>query len=269
MTRHPWPGSGSIASWSWIATSIGTRRRSSPKSSKTSTSPIGGQKHSRARPGISSVSDPRFVDAAQDDFHLHPDSPALSLGFVPFDYEAAGRTTTPSHVDGRYAGSAEGIRMRGSRRQALGGRRVQAQRRGSQENGRQATGRSLLGGTQLKAILWRAILRFPTFQCEIQHAVLPRRSDGVARWRACSPVWPAPRTQCRRIFTFRPPGTTPGPDDCRPPPRTAATVRWPAWPSSASVRGLRHDQPALKRPVVVSIRGGDHWLAEPLRSRGR
>ncbi len=36
------------------------------------------------------VADPLFVDPDANDFHLRPDSPALKLGFVPFDYERAG-----------------------------------------------------------------------------------------------------------------------------------------------------------------------------------
>lgn len=36
------------------------------------------------------VADPGFVDAANGDFHLKPDSPALKMGFIPFDYSQAG-----------------------------------------------------------------------------------------------------------------------------------------------------------------------------------
>jgi hypothetical protein len=36
------------------------------------------------------VADPRFVDAEHRDFHLQNDSPALKLGFKPFDYATAG-----------------------------------------------------------------------------------------------------------------------------------------------------------------------------------
>jgi len=37
------------------------------------------------------IADPGFVDAANDDFHLKADSPALKVGFKPFDYTRAGR----------------------------------------------------------------------------------------------------------------------------------------------------------------------------------
>lgn len=36
------------------------------------------------------TADPQFVDAEHDDFHLRRDSPALQLGFKPFDYNRAG-----------------------------------------------------------------------------------------------------------------------------------------------------------------------------------
>jgi hypothetical protein len=40
------------------------------------------------------VADPLFVDAQSGDFHLKPDSPAITkLGFKPFDYTQSGRTS--------------------------------------------------------------------------------------------------------------------------------------------------------------------------------
>ena len=36
------------------------------------------------------VADPKFADPANRDFHLAPNSPAMALGFKPFDYERAG-----------------------------------------------------------------------------------------------------------------------------------------------------------------------------------
>jgi len=37
------------------------------------------------------IADPRFVDVANDDFRLQDDSPALKIGFKPFDISKAGR----------------------------------------------------------------------------------------------------------------------------------------------------------------------------------
>jgi hypothetical protein len=42
------------------------------------------------------VADPKFVDAAKDDFNLKPDSPAIKLGFVPFDQSDVGPRKTPA-----------------------------------------------------------------------------------------------------------------------------------------------------------------------------
>jgi hypothetical protein len=39
--------------------------------------------------------DPMFTNPATDDYTLQPSSPALRLGFVPFDSTQAGRTTAP------------------------------------------------------------------------------------------------------------------------------------------------------------------------------
>lgn len=40
----------------------------------------------------SKIADPLFVDVAKGDFHLKPESPALTMGFKPFDYSQAGVT---------------------------------------------------------------------------------------------------------------------------------------------------------------------------------
>lgn len=47
------------------------------------------QHHGRDFDGA--VGDPKFVDLANGDYRLQPDSPALRLGFRPFDYTRAGR----------------------------------------------------------------------------------------------------------------------------------------------------------------------------------
>ncbi len=44
------------------------------------------------------IADPRFVDAAHRDFRLKPDSPALTLGFQPFDISSVGLHGDPAWV---------------------------------------------------------------------------------------------------------------------------------------------------------------------------
>ncbi len=46
----------------------------------------------------SAVADPKFAGAEKRDFRLAPDSPALSLGFQPFDYSRAGLYGDPAWV---------------------------------------------------------------------------------------------------------------------------------------------------------------------------
>ena len=41
----------------------------------------------------SAIADPLFIDAARRDFRLKPASPALRLGFEPFDLSAVGPQT--------------------------------------------------------------------------------------------------------------------------------------------------------------------------------
>jgi len=45
------------------------------------------------------IADPRFVDAARHNFRLKPDSPALALGFKPFDPKQAGVYGDPDWID--------------------------------------------------------------------------------------------------------------------------------------------------------------------------
>jgi hypothetical protein len=57
------------------------------------------EKHKQDQRSI--VADPLFVDARGGDFHLKPDSPAIAkLGFKPFDYTQAGRTSPPTLTKG-------------------------------------------------------------------------------------------------------------------------------------------------------------------------
>jgi hypothetical protein len=52
----------------------------------------------KGRDKNSIIADPLFVDPAKHDFHLKPDSPALELGFVPFDYAQAGVYGDPEWI---------------------------------------------------------------------------------------------------------------------------------------------------------------------------
>ena len=45
------------------------------------------------------AADPKFVDAANHDFRLDADSPALELGFQPIDTRSVGLTGPPEWVD--------------------------------------------------------------------------------------------------------------------------------------------------------------------------
>jgi hypothetical protein len=44
------------------------------------------------------AADPKFVDAAHDDFHLRPDSPALQVGFIPIPLEKIGPYQSDARV---------------------------------------------------------------------------------------------------------------------------------------------------------------------------
>ncbi|MFH1267402.1 MAG: right-handed parallel beta-helix repeat-containing protein, partial [Planctomycetota bacterium] len=46
------------------------------------------------------IADPGFVDPQKGDFSLKPDSPALAVGFKPFDVSSAGRQTKPTVTEG-------------------------------------------------------------------------------------------------------------------------------------------------------------------------
>lgn len=46
------------------------------------------------------IADPMFVDPAAGDFHLRADSPASQIGFVPFEYQPAGRKR-PARSEGK------------------------------------------------------------------------------------------------------------------------------------------------------------------------
>ncbi|MDR0326885.1 MAG: right-handed parallel beta-helix repeat-containing protein [Planctomycetaceae bacterium] len=52
----------------------------------------------RGRDVGSVIADPKFVDPKKRDFRLQPDSPALAMGFVPFDFSKAGVYGEPKWI---------------------------------------------------------------------------------------------------------------------------------------------------------------------------
>lgn len=44
------------------------------------------------------IANPQFIDPANDNYHLAPDSPAFKIGFKPFDYEQAGLYGDPEWI---------------------------------------------------------------------------------------------------------------------------------------------------------------------------
>ena len=56
-------------------------------------------KSNRKQDVHSIIADPGFVDAKADDYHLKADSPAIKLGFKPFDYTKSGCETNPANFN--------------------------------------------------------------------------------------------------------------------------------------------------------------------------
>ncbi|MGE5297241.1 MAG: right-handed parallel beta-helix repeat-containing protein, partial [Solirubrobacterales bacterium] len=60
--------------------------------------PLDQWRQQEGRDQHSIVEDPLFVDPARGDFHLKPDSPALTIGFKPFDYAEAAVYGDPAWI---------------------------------------------------------------------------------------------------------------------------------------------------------------------------
>ena len=120
------PGAGQLLGQpvpSSTTTSTGTRRASRSASSTTSSrTSSGSSKFGQDQHSI--VADPLFVAPEKDDFRLKENSPALAIGFKPFDYSKAGRTR-PRDADRRSAARAEGVRVKSP--EATGGTLCEAQ----------------------------------------------------------------------------------------------------------------------------------------------